>query len=128
MSDVAIVLVSHGELAAALLAATEGLLGPQEHCHALGVQPGEALFGLEQRCRALLSRGPAVVLADLALGSPANVIFELLSADVALVTGMNLGMVVEALWARRASDNPLEIAGAAARAGREQIASYPASE
>ena len=128
MSTVSVILISHGDLADAMLAAAEGILGPQEDCHAIGVAPGEALSGLQQCCRALLARRPAVVLADLALGSPANVIRPLLGEDAVLVTGMNLGMVVEALWARGSSEDPAEVASAAAKVGREQIASYPTGD
>jgi len=118
---VTLILISHGGLAQSMLDTVELLMGHQEDCYALGLDPGEPACALATRCRPLLRRSGAVVLTDLLLGSPTNVVFPLLAEGSQLVTGMNLGMVVEALWARKASDDPREIAISLVRQGRAQI-------
>lgn len=144
---VTVVLVGHGGLPQGMLAAAELILGPQEGVHAIGLEPGDDPAALAGRLAALLrgargddgpgsegsdargtgAAGGVLVLADLFGGSPANAAARLLleggpGAEVRVVTGLNLPMLLEVLMARLQGETGVaELARRAAEAGRDGV-------
>jgi mannose/fructose-specific phosphotransferase system component IIA len=108
-----IVVVSHGELAAALCATAELICGPLDGVTALGLDASAAPEELARQLRAVLepnvgpnalSNGasnelPTLVLADLAGGTPFNVasLVARQVPNVEVLGGTNLGLLVEAI-------------------------------
>jgi mannose/fructose/sorbose-specific phosphotransferase system IIA component len=99
-----IVLVSHGELACALLRAAELIAGPQADVTCLALMPGDGIPALQTRLGEVvgLSR-PALVLVDMPGGTPWNVALAVASqnASARVVSGMNLPMLLEVSLSRQ---------------------------
>ncbi len=113
-----------------MLRAAESILGPSlEAVQALDLAPDEAPAPLRARIdhvlRALASPDGVLVLTDLLGGTPYRVALELLREEcagkVALVAGMSLPVVLEALLQRHAVSSVEELARAALRAGSEHL-------
>ncbi len=127
-----VITACHGDLAQGLCAAAMLVLGRREGVLALGLQPGEAPANYAERMAryaedAALERG-VLVLTDLLGGTPHQAALGLgrsgrLGPSWAVVTGANLGMLLEAILQRGACTSPLELARAVASVGRAQITS-----
>jgi mannose/fructose/sorbose-specific phosphotransferase system IIA component len=96
-----VVIAAHGALAAAFLASSEMICGPQSHVIALGLEPHESPDGFADRLREALGAAdaPTLILTDLQGGTPHNVA-RLVARDrpnTVIVAGINLGIVIEAV-------------------------------
>jgi PTS system mannose-specific IIA component len=93
-----IVLATHGEFGAALLASAQLIAGPIEDTRAVGLEPADSPEDYAARLLEALGAGPCLVLADLAGGTPGNVALVVARdrPDVAVVAGVTLGMLLEA--------------------------------
>lgn len=114
------VVVCHGNLATALVEATEqisGVRGALVPVSNLDCDRGT----LEERIAAAVGDGPAVVFVDLASGSCLIAVLARLRARAAVkvVTGVNLAMLVDFVFHR--SQTPEEAATRAASAGGRAI-------
>lgn len=102
-----VVLVGHGGFPQGVLDGAELILGPVEDLQAVGLSPDQDPSVVVDRVRAL--RGaegavrPMLLLVDLFGGSPGNAVASafLREDDVAMVTGLNLPMVLEVCNRRR---------------------------
>ena len=96
-----IVVVSHGELAAALCATAQLICGPLDAVVALGLDASEPPEELARKLRAVLEPAdePTLILADLAGGTPFNVAALVARSNpaVEVLGGTNLGLLVEAI-------------------------------
>jgi mannose PTS system EIIA component len=119
-----LIVVSHGALAAGLVDAATMIVGPQPDLVTLSLQPEDDPAGLEGRLRGILPEpdAGALVLVDLFGASPANAAAALLRdrADVEIVSGVSLPMLVEVLVARD-SLTAFDLAQRAVSAGSEGI-------
>jgi N-acetylgalactosamine PTS system EIIA component len=115
MSDVALrgVVVAHGALASALVAAVEEITGVRDVLVAVSNR-GCDRDTLEARLREAAGSGPAVVFVDLQSGSCFFAAMHSLGAlpGMRVVTGVNLPMLVDFIFHREAG---LEAAVARAR-------------
>lgn len=95
-----IVIAAHGSLAAAMLGSAEMICGPQEDVVALGLQPDDSPESFADRMRDAMGGpgAPTLLLTDLQGGTPHNVACLVARgrSDVAIVAGVNLGIVIEA--------------------------------
>ncbi|MCL6521979.1 MAG: PTS mannose transporter subunit IIC [Firmicutes bacterium] len=127
---VGVVLVSHGPLAAALKAAAEMIVGPQERLESVGMDPAadvEALRGEIESALARVAEGVegGLILADMLGGSPSNASGYAALAGTPVVCGVNLPMLLEVLL-RREGATPGELAEVALEAGRSGVADLAA--
>ncbi len=129
---ISLVLVSHGQLAGDFLRVAEMIAGRQDAVISLGLAEGESPTIFRRRLReAILSLPPhdgTLVLADMWGGTPCNVALSLtrecsLGIDCAVVGGLNLAMLLEALAQRAPITSARELAEKASRAGNEDIRS-----
>ena len=93
-----IVVASHGDLANAFLSSAEMILGPIEDACAVALRPEHSPEAYAALLGDAVGDGPCLILADLAGGTPANVAM-MIARDrrvVVAITGVNLGMVIEA--------------------------------
>jgi mannose/fructose-specific phosphotransferase system component IIA len=114
------VVVCHGELARAMIAAAEqigGVTGALIPVSNTGCDRNT----LEERVLSAVAGRPAVVFVDLASGSCLFAVLKRLRSEtsVKVVTGVNLAMLVDFLFHRALS--PAEAASRAAAAGQESI-------
>lgn len=107
--DVAIILACHGPMGAALKATAEMICGPLPHVSSLSLEADDSPEELTERLTAAVARidGPILVLADLAGGTPQNVAARVLHLrpQAALISGVSLGLVIEAALTLRSVDD-----------------------
>lgn len=96
-----IILASHGYLAEALMTTAEMIIGPNSDMIALGLQAGIAPEEYQEALNHVFSHYPNhefLVLIDILGGTPFNsIISQLQNKNVQVVTGVNLGMLLEVL-------------------------------
>ena len=104
---VGIVIVSHGPLAEGLKGAAEMIVGPQERCRALGMDPAADLDRLRGEIEAAVAEvagaEEALVLVDMMGGSPSNASAYLAVGGTPVICGVNLPMLLEVLVMRESS-------------------------
>jgi PTS system mannose-specific IIA component len=95
-TTVGIVVVTHGESGAAMLAAAEQVAGPMSYVRAVGVPIGATLSTVQgQIDRAVAELGAAEVLflVDLGGSTPANVCCKSCGGHAVVLSGVNLPML-----------------------------------
>jgi PTS system mannose-specific IIA component len=121
---IGLVIVAHGALAQALLAATEHVVGKQNNAHAVAIEPNDDLHARQAEINALVrsvNTGKGVVLiTDMFGGTPANLALGAISGpDIEVICGANLPLLVKLAKMR---DRPLaEAVRAALEAGHKYI-------
>ncbi|ADO50272.1 PTS sugar transporter subunit IIA [[Enterobacter] lignolyticus] len=94
-----LVLLSHGDIAVAIRDAAFDILGPRNNVHALALRVGDSPQSLALTLHTLLSPSadePAVLMCDIAGGTPANVALKygLQHPQTTVFAGLNLSMVL----------------------------------
>ena len=121
---IGLVIVAHGTLAHALLAATEHVVGRLANAHAVSIDPSDDLHERQaeiNRLVAAANSGDGVVLiTDMFGGTPSNLALGAISGpDVEVICGANLPLLVKLAKMR---DRPLEQAvRASLEAGHKYI-------
>ena len=106
---IGVLLVTHGNLGEALLAAASHALGarpPRVACAGIGGSddPDRMLAQLRERVRALDDSSGVILLTDIFGATPANLVARLLESDrVEGVAGVNLPMLLRVLSYRDAT-------------------------
>ncbi|MGX7137544.1 hypothetical protein RV15_GL000173 [Enterococcus silesiacus] len=96
-----IVLISHGGMAEGVKVSLEMIVGQQENVHTVSLRPdGDNIQfenELNEKMKAL--NGSTLIIADLLGGTPCNVAVKnyLNTADVEIIAGMTLSIVIEAV-------------------------------
>ncbi|MEC8028625.1 MAG: PTS fructose transporter subunit IIA [Pseudomonadota bacterium] len=122
---IGLVLVTHGQLAAALRAALEHVVGPLEGVATVCIDADD---DMETRRRDILAGVRAVdagqgviVLTDMFGGTPSNLAISIMDkASVEVIAGVNLPMLIK-LAGLRDSASLNDAAAAAEQAGRKYI-------
>ena len=121
---VAGVILSHGQLAAGLLAAAEIVVGELPFITAVSIGwHDDVETARDEIGRAIrqVSQGRGVlILTDMFGGAPTNIAAMFLSAEVEILTGVNLPMVVR-LGRQSDSASLKEVAQQVLQQGREEI-------
>lgn len=101
---ISILLVSHGNLAAAMLESAEMIVGKQPDVYVFGFQPTEAPETLFERLEEALNTlhpQDVLLLSDIRSGTPFNVAGSLMQTyGFRHISGVNLAMLIEALTQR----------------------------
>lgn len=101
---IGIILASHGPMAEGLLHTSEWFFQDQKQLEALCLTPDTSPEMFTERLNKAIARvdtGDGVlVLCDLLYGSPCSCTANLLSEHVEMITGMNLGILLEVLGSR----------------------------
>lgn len=117
------VLISHGEVAAAIRHAAFEILGERDNVHAISVGAGDGPVGLEAALTALLAPyagEPMVLICDIVGGTPVNVALKMWLRNrehAAVLTGLNLPMVLAFMQESETSLSPESLL----QAGRDGI-------
>ena len=123
---IGIVICCHGKMGEGMRDAAEMIIGPQEQLSTISVKPGdggsEILEGLTTAIKEVDSGDGVLLLTDLFGGTPTNIGCALLGeADVEVVTGFNLPLLIKALTSRRDVIILSELARIAAEYGQRHI-------
>ena len=102
---VGVLLITHGELAQALVQSCEMVIGHSEKVMCLALQPGIEIDAFREDCKTMiagLDDGDGVlILTDLFAGTPSNTaLFCQNGLNCECVSGVNLAMLIEALTLR----------------------------
>ena len=122
---IGLVLVTHGQLAAALRAALEHVVGPLEGVATVCIDADDDM-GTRRRdilagVRAVDAGQGVIVLTDMFGGTPSNLAISIMDkASVEVIAGVNLPMLVK-LAGLRDSASLNDAAAAAEQAGRKYI-------
>ncbi len=121
---IGILLVTHGEIGASMVAAAEYILGSQECLAAITVESHQLPL-TEQHIRAVIASlgcsDGLVILTDMYGGTPSNTSLPFLDREqVEIVAGVNLPMLIKCLT-RREGATPADLAQQALEAGRRGI-------
>lgn len=104
-----VLVVSHGELADAMVAAAFMICGETDGVAAVGLAPDDSPETFAERLEAAVDqRRPTLILSDLLGGTPHNV--ACLAArrrGVRCIAGANLGLLIEAITTREELDDRL---------------------
>ena len=122
---IGLVIVSHGRLANEFLAALEHVVGPQRNVATISIGPDD---DMEQRRQDILDATAAVdtgegviVLTDMFGGTPSNLAISILQeANIEVIAGVNLPLLVKLASVRKSSDMATAVAEAR-DAGRKYI-------
>lgn len=128
---VGIILASHGEFAEGILQSATMIVGEQENVAAVVLQPSEGPEDIRKKIEdaaASFDTEEILVLVDLWGGTPfnqASSLFEQNKEQWAIVAGLNLPMLIEALTARYSTEEAHAIAKAIVPVAQENIKVKP---
>lgn len=101
--DKKIVLVSHGELSHGMYHSLQMIIGKNDNLYHLKMMPGEHYSVVCDEVEKMAKENPEtqfIVVADLLGGSVCNGCIPLIeNENIKLVSGMNMGLVIELLFA-----------------------------
>lgn len=130
---VGIIIASHGEFAEGILQSATMIVGEQENVAAVVLQPSEGPDDIRKKIEeaaASFDTDEVLVLADLWGGTPfnqANSIYEQNKDKWAIVAGLSLPMLIEALTARYSMNESHAIARAIVPVAQENVKVKPES-
>lgn len=129
---VGIILASHGEFAKGILQSGAMIFGEQENVQAVTLMPSEGPDDLKAKMKDAVasfdSQDEVLFLVDLWGGTPfnqANSLFEEHKDKWAIVSGMNLPMVIEAYASRSSMESAQEIAAYILKPAKEGVKVKP---
>lgn len=129
---VGIVLASHGGFADGIFQSAEMIFGPQENLAHVILKPDEGPDDIHKKMEDAVAsfdnQEQVLFIVDLWGGTPFNQANDLVGKHKdtwAIVSGMNLPMVIEALGQRLGSDNAQEIAKGIVKPGKDGIKTIP---
>jgi PTS system mannose-specific IIA component len=107
--EIGLVLVTHGDLASAFLAALQHIVGPQQGIAAICIGPDDDVEARRADILAALQKVDAgkgaVVMTDMFGGTPSNLALSALGRDgVEVIAGVNLPMLVKFASVRAGGD------------------------
>ncbi len=129
---VGIIIASHGDFANGILQSAQMIFGEQENVKACTLMPSEGpetiKTKMEEAIKSFDNQNEILFLVDLWSGTPfnqANVLIEGHEDKWAIVTGLNLPMLIEAYAARLSSESAHEIASSILNLSRDGIKVKP---
>lgn len=130
---IGIVLASHGDFAKGIQMSAEMIFGQQEKLMAVCLQPSEGPEDIRKKIEdaiASFQEEQILILCDLFGGTPFNQANGLIHGHEeswAIVTGMNLPMVIEALASRLSMETAHEVASHIITTAKEGVRPIPSS-
>ena len=128
---VGIILASHGDFAAGILQSATMIIGEQDNIAAVTLQPSEGPDDIRRKIEEAaesFETSEVLVLADLWGGTPfnqANTLFDQNKDQWAIVAGLNLPMLIEAITSRFTMEKSHDIAKAIVQVAKENIKVKP---
>ena len=122
---VGIVIVTHGNFAEELLAATEMIIGPLKQMEAVAIHAKEGLNDLEKKLKKAIEKTNSpegvLILSDMFGGSPATVSLSFIGRyKIKVLTGVNLPIILDVATHRESCDLQ-KLADSALAAGEKSI-------
>jgi len=105
-----VLVVAHGDLAEAMVASAVMICGDTDGVRSVGLHAADSPETFTERVlEALIDDRPTLILSDLFGGTPNNVVMAVTRKREAVrgVSGVNLGLLIEAMTASEALDGAL---------------------
>src|SRR5688500_8501978 len=129
---VGIILASHGEFAEGILHSSTMIFGEQDNMKAVSITPSEGPDELQEKLKDAVStldnQDEVLFLVDLWGGTPSNqtnLLCEESKEKWAVVSGLNLPMLIEALASRLSMDSAHQIAKSIITTAKDGIKGMP---
>ncbi|MDR2772658.1 MAG: PTS sugar transporter subunit IIA [Elusimicrobiota bacterium] len=121
-----VIIVTHGALAEELLASAEKIAGKQDNIYAIEMPTGESLSHMQQKMETFINginnENGVLILVDMVGGTPCNAVVPLCrTANVEVVTGVNLPMILTAMFASKHFDSAKDLADKVYKDGQRSI-------
>lgn len=101
---ITLVVTTHGQLAEGFLDAVELIVGPQTNLYSVCLKAGESFDTFQQKVAKYSIEENVLYFTDLLGASPYNAVAQTISENkeknIACITGVNLPLVIEALFKR----------------------------
>ncbi len=98
-SPIGLVLVTHGAVGAALLAALEHIVGPQDGVATISIEPDDDVEARRAEILSAIERvgaGGCIVMTDMFGGTPSNLALAAMGQqEVEVIAGVNLPMLIK---------------------------------
>ena len=126
---VGVLVVSHGNLAQAMLECVDMLVGIPEQFDHTGIQPGEDPENfykkLQEKAKEIDTGDGIVALVDLYGGTPNNNVVRLsMERNIRIITGINLPMVMAAAVEREETTTQAELVDLLIKTGSSEITEF----
>lgn len=101
LTNTALILVSHGDMARETIKSAEMIVGKIDNAYAVSMDAGDGAEGLKRKIREVMNEAGdcnnIMIMVDLIGGTPSNTVATEFIRDqrVRLISGFNLGMVLE---------------------------------
>lgn len=123
---IGVVICCHGKMGEGMRDAAQMIVGPQEQIAVVSVNPGiggnEILSNLNKAIKEVDSEEGTLLFTDLFGGTPTNIACALLGeANIEVVTGFNLPLLIKVLTSRENGQPLRELAITASDYGRRHI-------
>ncbi len=121
-----IIIATHGSLSEELLNSAEKIAGKQDNIFAIKMSMNESLSKMQEKVETFLksidnSRG-TLILVDMVGGTPCNAVVPLCRTfNTEIVTGVNLPMVLSAMFASKTFESAKDIADKVFKDGQKSI-------
>ena len=121
-----IVIAAHGELAEELVRAAEMIAGKQPNLYSVNRGANDSLVQMQERIDALLKSikddDGILILTDMMGGTPCNASAPMCRAfNTEVLAGVNLPMVLSAIFAAKTANSALELADKVLLDGQKSI-------
>lgn len=122
------ILVSHGSFAAGMREAMDMIAGGADRLSVLGLYPGDTVENFARKLEDIVDSyadpRSVLILADLPLGTPANVAKAMaLKKGVSVVSGCSLPVLLEAM-SRLQEETAESLAAIITQAGRDSVENF----
>ena len=106
---IAIIIVTHGNLALELKSSMEHILGIQKNIEIISIKPDDDLdikkSALEESIKKVTKDSGTIILTDMFGGTPSNLAISFLKiGKVEIISGVNLPMLVKLIGSRDSND------------------------
>ncbi|MFH1378944.1 MAG: PTS sugar transporter subunit IIA [bacterium] len=102
---IGVILVTHGKMGEGLLKAAETMVGKQDMLGIVSITPHDSLAEISKSCSEMYTKfeqGEGVlILTDILGGTSCNASLQLVKKKTAILTGVNLPMLITALVHRK---------------------------
>jgi PTS system mannose-specific IIA component len=121
-----VIIVAHGSLAEELLSSAQNIAGKQDNLYAVRMSMGESLSQMQEKIEVFLSDldngDGTLILVDMVGGTPCNAAAPLCRIfNTEALTGVNLPMVLSAMFSSRTLKSAKELADKVFNDGQRSI-------
>ena len=126
MTPTDILIITHGSLARELYDTACSIMGPSENVHIYGIEREKSAGAIKEEIGSIMSNiigsRKLLILTDMIGGTPTNIAIPYLHhEEVEVITGVNLPILITAIYKRRSTEVLSELAAIVSESGAKSI-------